>query len=148
MGPHVSLSNDMRKYLGEKLQVRLLKITHFVEAPSRWVVINVKLPAKFNCPFGCHLSIGQQKNYPATPTPTKASPPAPVPVVTKTKEASWRIHLKTSYQLLQQENQKLQYTLDHYTITPQARYFAMRDKNQAQKKNLSLLLAVLESSSS
>ena len=147
MGPHVSLSDDMRKYLGEKLTVRLLKITHFVEGVSRWVVFNVELPPKFNCPFGCHLSIGQQKNYPTSPTPKATPVPAPVPVATK-EASSWRKHLKTSYQLLYKENQKLQYTLDHYTITPPKRYYAMRDKNQAQKKNLSLLLAVLKSSSS
>ncbi len=149
MGPHVSLSDDMRKYIGDKLTVRLLKITHFVEPPSRWVVFNVELPPKFNCPFGCHLSIGQQKNYPTSPPTPKASPiPAPVPKKTKTKEEpSWRKHLKTSYQLLYKENQKLQYTLDHYTITPPKRYYAMRDKNLAQKNHLSLLLAVLKSSS-
>lgn len=152
MGPHVSLSDDMRKYKGETLTVRLLNITHFVdEAGSRWVAFNVELPPEFNCPYGCHLSIGQQKNY-ATTSQTKTSPtPVPVPVATTTKtkeEPSWRKHLKTSYQLLYKENQKLQYTLDHYTITPKARYFAMRDKNQAQKNHLSLLLTVLKSSSS
>ena len=62
MGPHITLREGMRKYVGEILQVEILNISHYVDPPSRWVVMNVELlPKKFKCIYGCHISIGQQR---------------------------------------------------------------------------------------
>ena len=61
MGPHITLRKEMRKYVGEILQVEILNIDHFVDPPSQWVVMNVRLDDKFKCLYGCHISIGQQR---------------------------------------------------------------------------------------
>ena len=62
MGPHITLRKNMRKYVGEILQVKILNISHFEDPPSRWVVMNVELlPEKFKCLYECHISIGQQR---------------------------------------------------------------------------------------
>ena len=61
MGPHISLRKNMRVFKGDTLEVEILNISHFEDPPSRWVVMNVKLPKKFKCLYECHLSIGQQR---------------------------------------------------------------------------------------
>jgi hypothetical protein len=59
-GPHVSLDKKMAKYSGEKVEVEIGTIFHF-SSESNWVAVHAKLPPKFLCPFGCHISIGQQR---------------------------------------------------------------------------------------
>jgi hypothetical protein len=60
-GPHVTLTSDMKKYVGEAVDVQLGSLFHFEESPSRWVAFHAKLPAKFKCPYGCHVSVAQQR---------------------------------------------------------------------------------------
>lgn len=60
-GPHVTLSPAMKQYNGEFIEVELGSLFHFDESPSHWVAFHVKLPSKFQCPYGCHISIAQQR---------------------------------------------------------------------------------------
>lgn len=60
-GPHITLTGDMKKYSGEMVDVQLGKLYHFEDGPSRWVAFHAKLPAKFTCPYECHVSVGQQR---------------------------------------------------------------------------------------
>jgi hypothetical protein len=61
IGPHITLSPEALKFVGEEVEVKHVSIHHFVDHPnSYWVTINVKLPEKFRCPYNdCHISIGQ-----------------------------------------------------------------------------------------
>lgn len=60
-GPHITLTGDMKKYSGEIVDVQLGKLYHFEDGPSRWVAFHAKVPAKFTCPYECHVSVGQQR---------------------------------------------------------------------------------------
>lgn len=60
-GPHVTLTPAMKKYNGELVDVELGDLFHFIDSPSHWVAFQAKLPTKFACPHGCHVSIGQQR---------------------------------------------------------------------------------------
>lgn len=60
-GPHVTLAPAMRKYNGEFVDVELGEVFHFTDSPSNWVAFRAKLPEKFVCPHGCHVSIAQQR---------------------------------------------------------------------------------------
>jgi len=59
-GPHVTIDSKFRGNAGDTVLVTLESIYHFV-SESRWVAINVRLPAPYKCVYECHLSIGQER---------------------------------------------------------------------------------------
>ncbi len=61
IGPHVTISLTPGLKQGEDVQVVLKNLHHFTDGKSRWIAFHVELPEKFKCPYGCHLSIGQQR---------------------------------------------------------------------------------------
>lgn len=60
-GPHVTIEMSKELVKGEGVQVVLQRLDHFTTQTSRWVILHVRLPPKFKCPYGCHLSIGQER---------------------------------------------------------------------------------------
>ena len=62
-GPHVSLDKSMAVHKGQKFSVRVDWSPQSYVDYSRWVVLNVVLPAGLKCApgGGCHISIGQQR---------------------------------------------------------------------------------------
>lgn len=132
IGPRVTLTTNMKQYAGEHLSVTALSTTHFVAGLSKWVVLHVSLPSKFNCPQGCLLSIGQEKKSIVTIPTTPISPAAP-----------WIGHLKTSYQLLYQELLSVTHILSHNQNLSQTKRNQMIAANKVRKMNLDSLYKVL-----
>jgi hypothetical protein len=59
-GPHITLTPAMSKYNGELVKVKLGPLYSFIDV-SRWVAYKATLPAKFQTPHDCHISIAQQR---------------------------------------------------------------------------------------
>lgn len=64
--PHVTLDPAVLKTgaarIGDVIEVTLEgPVHHFVDPPSRWVVVEVTLNPPLPCPHGCHVSIGQER---------------------------------------------------------------------------------------
>ena len=127
IGPHVSLVKAMAEYKGEQVMVTILGIRHYMAGIARWVVMDVKLPAKFKCPgprsHNCHISIGQEKISRIE-----------MPIQT----GSWRVALMTSYNLLLDEYEADRTQMYRYKLT--RRQLKVRQElSEARAKKLRLL---------
>lgn len=61
-GPHVTLSTNMKKYIGKSATVKVSSVPfHFTTDTSRWIALPVMLPPFLKCKYDCHISIGQEK---------------------------------------------------------------------------------------
>lgn len=62
-GPHITLTQDAKQYSGEVVaNIQLGSLFHFEDGPSRWVAFHATLPdSKLKCPYGCHVSVAQQR---------------------------------------------------------------------------------------
>jgi len=56
--PHVTLTPTMRKYLGQKVLVKLGKLYHY-SSEHNWVMISVEIPEIYECVYRCHISLAE-----------------------------------------------------------------------------------------
>ena len=61
-GPHVTINSSYRHLAQQNtvVSVTITGIEHFTDG-SRWVTLKARLKPSLTCPYGCHLSIGQQR---------------------------------------------------------------------------------------
>ncbi len=124
IGPHVTLSRDMKEFKGEQVIVTILRTRHYMAGLARWVVMDVKLPEKFKCQRSCHVSIGQEKI-------SRIEVPRP-------QKGSWRLALVTSYNLLLDEYEADRTQMYRYELT-KSDLKDRKELSEARAKKLRLL---------